>query len=287
MENNDFYDKVADDVKQVLIQFLSEAGWGKTSSLKTIIQHCKNKHKDLVFKIFDISIAWWHTAPVKYRQSITFDKIQRGEYANIEDCVYDIGSLDKTYKRAFIGYIMKQDYEYRYTLAKDDPEKLKSLPYIIYVIEEANVCFGPYSLRTNDEYSPIFQQFVSVGRNFKMRGILVATAEVGEISPSLRDRSRRIYGRIESERDLKRLRSKDKALAKYISTKLPRYHFVYYDGRPHYSGQIPDSVTNVPIDYVVTMPDVEVEEVSEGNGFSFWRYILVFLFGYILGWLFG
>ena len=39
---NKFYEQIAKDSKQALIQLVSEAGHGKTSSLRTIIHHVNN-----------------------------------------------------------------------------------------------------------------------------------------------------------------------------------------------------------------------------------------------------
>ena len=250
-KESEFYDQIAKDAKQSIIQLVSEAGHGKSSSLRTIIYYCQEKHPDLVFKIMDVSLAWYHCAPVKYRQYVTQKKVNKGEVANIENCVYEMGSMTQDQQRAFVGEILKQDYMERYLIKLKDEKALKKLPFIIYVFEEANIYFGSYALRTNDQYSPIFQKYVSVGRNYRMRGFLVATAEVGEISPSLRRRSRRIYGRVESEGDLSRLRKKDKKLADYIASEIPRYTFVYYGSEAYGPVKIPDLVKNVPIDYVV------------------------------------
>ena len=56
--SNPFYDKIATDSKQALIQLVSEAGHGKTSSLRTIIQYVREKHPDIRFKIFDLESGW-------------------------------------------------------------------------------------------------------------------------------------------------------------------------------------------------------------------------------------
>ena len=264
MENTQFYDKIADDVQKVLIQFISEAGWGKTSSLRTIIKYCKEKHPELEFVILDVSQAWYHNAPVKYRQLVTREKLAKQQVANITDCVYEMGSLNKDEKRAFVGEIIKRHYEKRYQAKLEG--RLEEYPFLIFVMEESNIYFGSYSLRTNDQYSPIFQDFVSVGRNYRMRGFLVATAEVGEMSPSLRRRSRRIYGRIESEGDLSRIRKKNKELAKYIGSEIPRYHFVYYGDKVYGPVRVPDLVKNTPQDYIVEA----VEVVKENNFDSKW-----------------
>ena len=263
LEDNEFYDKIASDSKQVLIQLVSEAGHGKTSSLRTIIDYCRKKHPDIVFKIFDVSQAWYHCAPTKYRQYVTRDRIAKGQVANIVDCVYEIGALSDEEKRAFVGTIIGLDYSKRYNDKMNGDGKLDNYFTLVYVFEESNIYFGSYSFRKNDQYSPMFQMFVSVGRNYKMRGFLVATAEIGEMAPSLRRRSRKIYGRLESEGDLAVVRRKNKELAQYL-IEIPKYHFVYLSDKPYGPVKVPDLVKNVPDDYVVQV--VEVEKVSLNGG---------------------
>lgn len=265
MENHEFYDRIADDVKKVLIQFVSEAGHGKSSSLRTIIDYCKKKHPDIQFIIFDTSQAWFHNAPVKYRQLVTRERVQKGLISNEYDTVYEIGSLNEVERRWFVGTVIQQIYVQRYKAKLED--KLDEYPHVVFVFEEANVYFGPYALRRNDELTQVFQDFVSVGRNYKMRGFLVATAEVGEISPSLRRRSRRIYGRLESEGDIARIRKKDKKLADYLSGEIPRYHFVYYADRAYGPVKVPDLVNHEPEDFQRKQP---ISQKQGDSGFNWW-----------------
>lgn len=257
----EFYNKIAQDSKQALIQLVSEAGHGKSSSLRTIIEHCRRIHPEIVFKIFDIAQAWFHCAPVKYRQYVTIDKIAKGQVANANDCVYELGSLSDEERRAFVGTILQLDYAARYEAKMSNDGSLDKYPTLVYVFEESNIFFGSYSFRKNDAYSQIFQEFVSVGRNYKLRGFLVATAEVGEMSPSLRRRSRKIYGRIESDGDLAVVRRKNKDLAVYL-TQIPRFHFVYLSDRAYGPVKVPDLVKTVPEDYIVT-PQPEAKQTVE------------------------
>ena len=275
MENTQFYDLIAKDSKQALIQLVSEAGHGKTSSLRTIIQHVREKHPDIVFKIFDVSQAWYHCAPTKWRQLVTREKIQRGLVANVDDCVFEMGSLSDAERRMFVGEIIKRDYEKRYK-AKLKRE-LDDFPLLAYVFEESNIYFGSYAFRTNDGYSAIFQNYVSVGRNYKMRGFLIATAEQGEMAPSLRRRTRKIYGRIISKPDL--IAAKRVGITADL-TKIPKYHFHYFDGETGqgYTQRIPDLVKNVPQDYIVETVEVVKENKFDNNWWlTFFGTLAIFL----------
>ena len=285
MENNEFYNKIAEDSKQTLIQLLSEAGHGKTSSLRTIVQYIKDKYPEIEFVIFDVSQAWYHNAPVSYRQLITPEKLYSGLYEKVTDCVYEMGMLNKDERRAFVGAFIKTYYDERYNAKLEG--RLDEYSNLLFIFEEANTYFGSYSLKQNDIYTPVFVDYVSVGRNYKLRGFLVATVEVGEVSTNIRRRSRKIYGRLESESDLAKIRRKDKELGSYLK-EIPKYHFVYYAGKPYHSGNIPDLVNNTPIDYVVIRPEVAAENEDAGfNWGSFWKYAFVAWFFYTLGWLFS
>lgn len=285
-ENEAFYDAITGDVTQVLIQLLSERGHGKSSSLRTIIDYCKRKHPELVFKIIDLSQSWYHCAPVKHRQHVTVPNIRKGLIQNIGDCVYEIGSLTKEQRRAFVGSLIKQDWDYRYSLKMQNPEALKREPWIIYVFEESNIYFGSYSFRSNDLFTPVLQDFVSVGRNYRLGAFLVATAEVGEMSPSLRRRSRKIYGRVESESDLAQIRRRDRSRRVKVEPlvkQMPRFHFLYEGDKGVYGPvRIPDVVVDAPVDYV----PVTVEEEGVGGGSGGWGWWFGFFASFFIVFMF-
>lgn len=235
-----FYNQIAQDCKTSLIQVVSEAGHGKSSSLKTIIQHIQRTDPNIKFIVFDCSQSWFHCAPVKYRQLVTRERIQQGKISNEYDTVYEIGSLNEAEKRFFVGTVIQQILNQRYTAKLEG--KLDEYPYVVFVVEEANIFFGSYSFRRNDEYSQTFQTFASVGRNYKCRGILIATVEESEISPSLRRRSRKLYGRVISRGDLQT--AKKLGITEDLA-KIPKYTFTYYGQ----TLRIPDECTNVPEDF--------------------------------------
>lgn len=249
-DSDAFFDRIADDIKQVHIQFISEAGHGKSSSLKTILKHCKLKHPELSFKIFDLSLAWWHNAPVKHRQSVTAENLKANRVVNVDDCVYEIGSLNQETQRSFVASIIQQDYANRFDLEKANHGALKALPFITYVFEESDIYFGSYALRKNDWMTTVFKKFASVGRNLKMRGFLIATAEIGEISPGFRRRSRKIYGRVKSRADIAEVRREYKLLAKQLKS-MPKYNFVYISDVPYGPVHIKDEVNSIPMDYFI------------------------------------
>lgn len=247
------FSKIAEDITQLLILFLAVRGHGKSSSLRTVIKHIQQERSDIVFKIFDVSQAWYHNAPVEARQMVTPQNWRSTQ--NVDNCVYEMGSLPEFLRRVFVASIVAQDYKLRYDIKKENGGKIDELPWVVYVFEEANVYFGSYSFRKNDDFSPVLQDFVSVGRNYKMSAFLVATAEYGELSPSLRRRVSHLFGRLESVSDLNALRRKDKG-AEAIVKNLPKYHFLYYSGGAFGPFRIRDEVNQTPQDYM--NPHVEV-----------------------------
>ena len=270
-----FYTSIAKDTKQSHITFVGEAGTGKTSSLQTIIQICKQKESGLVFKIFDPSLAWFHKAPVQWRQAVNNESLANNRVVNIEDCVYETGSLTESDQRAFIATIIGIDYARRYELQKTDAAALKELPVIIYVIEEANIAFNSYSLRRNDQYTPTLQNFVSVSRNLKMRGLFLTTGFQSELSPSVRKRTRIIWGKTIGEED-------QKLAKKQGAPELPKYTF-FYKGVVQ---RVPDLCRNIPVDYEVSVP-VVTQPKSDGSGWwiKFLGTIAIFLLFW--SWLMG
>lgn len=155
-----------------------------------------------------------------------------------------------------------QDYRRNYEMSMNEPDKFKKeCLWTIYVIEESNTIFNSYSLRKNDWVSPVLQDFISIGRNFKLGAFLLATAEEGEISPSLRRRSRRIYGRLVAEGDIARVRRTDKKMAEYLAKEIPRFNFVYWGERFFGPVHVKDTVTTTPMDYIG-----EPDEGAQGSG---------------------
>lgn len=262
-ESEAFFRAINKDIIKNPIQFLSERGHGKSSTLKTIVKRCREARTDVVFYIFDPSTTWYESAPVKYRQFVTVDRINAGQTVNVGDCVYEIGSLTEAQRRTFVGSMIAQHYKARYEMKINNPAEFAKLPTIVYVIEESNCIFGSFSFRIRDWISPILSDFISIGRNYKLSAIMVATAEEGEMAPSLRRRTRRIYGRLVAEGDVARVRRKDKAMANYLSKEIPRFHFVYDGDRFFGPIKVPDEVKLPAEDF--PLPEATPQRVSNSS----------------------
>ena len=85
-------DQIIKDIHKTHIVLNAEAGHGKSTSLMTIIKQLKEQEPKTIVKIFDVSQAWFHRAPVKHRQRIRFDMmrrmVERGQidFLNLNDC---------------------------------------------------------------------------------------------------------------------------------------------------------------------------------------------------------
>ena len=280
----DFYDQIQRDIRQSLIQLVSERGHGKSTGLKTIVKRIRDTDPGITFKVFDPSQSWFERSPTKYRQYVTPAKLASGMVDNVGDCTYEIGALSEPQRRIFVGMCIAQDYKHRYDLRMNNPKAFEALGWTIYVLEEANVLFNSFSMRKNDAITPGLQDFVSVGRNYKLGAFLVATAEEGEIAPSLRRRSRHIYGRVESEADLSKVRRKDKELAAYL-TVIPRYTFVYLGDKKYGPVKMLDTVKCTPEDYVVLNP-APAKAVGYNWDWLVWGVIVGFTIWTIIGYIF-
>jgi len=250
-------------------------GHGKSSSLRTIIAELKRREPEIILKIFDISQAWYHCAPVEFRQRVTPQTLAQGVITNLGDCVYEMGSLDKEGKRAFVASIIDMDYRTRYDIGLDQGiDAVKKLPFIIYVFEEASCYFDSWSItmRQNDPWSPILYNFVMVGRNYGLRSFMVVSSEQGELCPKMRRRSTRLLGRVESKEDLANYRGKSKWLGEVVKS-IPKYHFVYWNGAGFGPFRIRDLVKSAPADFIQVGEETEPVEKKKG---------ILYYLGYIL-----
>ena len=280
MAVSNFMNAVSKDVQQTLILFLSERGHGKSTSLKSIIQHILKTQPETVIKVFDTSTSWYRVAPLPWRQRVTLDKLTKGKIVNLDNSVYELGDLPLEYRRMFVASIIQSDF----TKARENTIEDDSTPKTIYVIEESNTIFNSYSFRKNDEYSTVLSDFVSVGRNFGMSAFLVATAATGELSPSLRRRSRRIYGRVTAPGDLQQARRRSPQLAEQIKNQ-PRFVFSY-EGDTIYTAKLPDTCKNTPTEHIPEPQATTTQTESNFNDqwwITFGSTLMIFILFW--GWL--
>ena len=265
MEKN-MIDQIIRDIMQTHIILNAEAGHGKSTSLMTIIQQLKQQNPETIIKVFDVSQAWFHRAPLTHRQRIGRDT----DFENIPDCVYETGALTEDERRLFVASIIRQDYDQRRDAKYDNP--FVKFPRAVYVFEEADTYFDSASLNKKDEASATLRDFIKVGRNFGMRAFCVATAAVGELGTKLRRRSKHLIGKILSDSDYREYNRKSKGLGG-LALELPRFTWIYFNGQVSEPFRIPDLTEKVPEDYIIVAPEpvvqfVESQDLSEYTGWA-------------------
>lgn len=254
----EFLETIAEDIRRLPIMLVSQKGWGKSSLVKRVVEYCRKRHPDIVWKVFDPSTSWYHKAPIKHRQTVTSSKIMSGEVVNLDDCVYEIGALGKEERKRFVSSIIKTDYRLRYQ-AQLKYGSANPIPTICYIFEESESYFGSYALRSNDPETDVLRDYITIGRNMGggggMTGILIATAETGEISPTLRRRVNRIYGKVNLN-DLTESKKVDSTLPDKIK-KLRKYSFIYVGDRAIGPITLEDTVRQTPRDYEKPQPKTD------------------------------
>jgi hypothetical protein len=249
-------DQIIEDIQRTHIVLNAEAGHGKSTALKTIVAELKRKYPKTIVKVFDVSQSWYHVAPLKWRQRITFEMMRKIseqgkiDFRNVDDCVYEMGDLTEELRRFFVAIIVKQDYEVRRAVGFQYGERgIDGLPRIVYIFEEADTYFDSASLNKKDEASATLRDFIKIGRNFGLRAFCVATATVGELGTKFRRRTKHIIGKVISDSDYREYNRMKKGLGK-LALELPRFTWIYFNGKASKPFEIPELVVNVPTDYV-------------------------------------
>ncbi|GAG39365.1 unnamed protein product, partial [marine sediment metagenome] len=173
-----------------------------------------------------------------------------------------------------VAIIIKQDFDVRrevgYLYGSD---AVANLPRIVYVFEESDVYFDSASLNKKDEASATLRDFIKVGRNFGLRAFCVVTACVGELGTKLRRRTKHIIGKIISDSDYREYNRMKKGLGK-LALELPRFHWIYYNGKVSKPFKIPDLVRNVPKDFEVERGSPKHTEVVSQPQIK-WSYVII------------
>lgn len=238
--------QIINDLYEVPITLVSRRGWGKSSSVKTIVQKLLDGNPETIVKVFDPSLNWYHSSPTKFRQYVDLSAITEDRVSNIGSCVYGL-NLTTEDTRSFIASIVQSDYIERLEISlRFGDLVVKTLPAIIYIFEEANILFSTNSLRKADQSSEIFNKFISIGRNLGLGGIFITT-KAKELSPACRDRSKVLIGKVLGESDLRWVKSISSKTVMESSKSLQKYHWLY--GQNPTPFRIYDECTGVPIDY--------------------------------------
>ena len=270
-------DQIIQDIQRTHIILNAESGHGKSSALRTIIKRLKEYDPKIIIKCFDPSQAWYWRAPLPHRQKITPDMLfdymnGNPRFLNINDCVYEVGSLTEEERRLFAAIIINEDYSARRDSGYDNGlDAVSGLPRIVFVFEESDTYFDSASLNKKDWASGVLRDFIKIGRNFGLRAFCVATATVGELGTKFRRRSKHLIGKIISDSDYREYNrfSKHKIPRGQpqlgdLASEVKRFHWIYYNGEISEAFYIPDLVTNTPTDYVMPQNLVTWEPEEKG-----------------------
>lgn len=253
------FNQIAKDFRRFPVVVVAHRGHGKSTSVKTIIQQVKDK--SLIFKIFDTSQSWFHCAPVKWRQRIFKDNLNR--FTNIGDCVYEIGNLTEDERRSAVARIIKEDYTERY-FGKliEGAEVIDRIPWIVYVFEECETYFDSRSLNKKDEYAEVLRDFVKVGRNYGLSGIMIVQVMIGELATKIRRRCGLLMGQVVGSDSLREIKARtNKEIMEQVKS-LPQYHWIYWNRSATPPFKILDLVRNKPSDYMGRTLDVTPQIVQ-------------------------
>ena len=227
------YDKVLgvppliiDDLSRKALVVAGEAGHGKSSIVKSIVDVAKRR--GYMVKVFDLSLAWWHNSPLSYRVAAR----DWGSPVNQGDTVYDMASMTSQDRRNLVSRMIYEDWQPRYEGLLDDENYVNKIPRGLMVFEEGNTYFDSSSLNRKDWSAQVFHDFISTRRNYNLDAILVTTRVQGEVSPKIRNRCNYLLAKLMGQEERSYI---TKATSKEIverSLSLPRYKFLYYGSEP-------------------------------------------------------
>jgi len=241
-------DSIVRDLESLPLIFAGVRKHGKTTSLKTITKYIRETRPNWIIKAFDISLAWWHQSPLKYRQLV--DEKTYRTVENIGDCLYEIGRLNDRARRTFIATIINNNFLNRYKKKLEDSDFEDNYPWVLYIFEEGNTYWQSQSLNKKDWPALTLKDFISAGRNYKQACVLVATRVSGEVSPGYRNRCFYLLGKIVGAEERTVISKATNSETLKIARSLPQYHFVYYNGSPSEVFRIRDEVKSVPQDFI-------------------------------------
>ena len=198
---------------------------GKTCIAKFLLDLTKQSYKNIKVRAYDNSLAWYHSAPLMYKEDIDPIYLQ-SRHTIYEDCLYEIGKLDKDQRRNFISEVIKNEYDQRFEIVRSAPENLSKLPWGLSVIEECQSLLDKYKTLGSS-----IHDWVSVGRNFKMTAMF-CTQRAAEVDTTVVERCSILAGYCEGDNNLKKIRNATNREFWEIvkATPFRSYYFSYWNG---------------------------------------------------------
>ena len=246
-------DNIIKTLHEMPLTVLGNRGSGKSTSVMSILERWIDKEK-IIIKVFDSSLRWYTKGPTKYRLSVTLKNIMRNKIDTIGDVVYDIYDLSLDDRRNFFASIVKCDMDERYALKKEYGEMcLKSLPWIVYIIEESETFLNTHTLKSEKPYGKILTDMVCMSRNYKITYIAVCTY-LNRLSVDVKERSNLLIARTSGRNQLNAVKGSTNIGTKKLSQILPKYYFLFWSGKASIPFRIFDTCESEPRNYVMKVP---------------------------------
>lgn len=218
-------------------------GHGKSEAGKVITADIIRKQPlNIQVKIFDVaSNLRWSFEDILY-QEITEET--RFFYSGDKHILYDINITDDDDKLKFMARVVEEDY--RKQRAKKVAGGGNFDNYILYLVEEAQLLIGRYSLMKRIGRTVL--ETMSLGRNFNMSFVLIGQ-RLADISASAIERvDGYLLGKLIGDNDiskLKRIVGRNSEIIEDVKRlELGTGQFIYYDGRSAYNVNLPKYESN-------------------------------------------
>ena len=218
-------DIILNDLQRKVLVISGEAGLGKTHLTKHLTEKALQRGWDV--QCYDISMAWFHDAPIPNR--ITAH--DWGSPPNRPNTLYDIATLKSVDRRILISRMIDEEWSRRINGIRDNKDYLFTVSQYLQIFEEGNTYFSSTDLNRKDWCGDTLTNFVSVRRNLKYSGIVVATAVSGEIATKFRKRCNYLIGKIMSDEERRYIKNSTSKAFVEAAQELPPYKFVYYGSK--------------------------------------------------------
>ncbi len=222
------FTRILSGLKEKPLLIVASPQWGKTVVAKRLVDMLKvSQGINVSVRVFDPSLRWWAGSPMMFRQYIDDSALASGGWRNLSDCVYELGGLNSDSRKAFISTIIGAEYRARYLKVKDDSSNLDRLVFDVAIIEEAQS-----TLERLGGLSTAIRDWVSIGANLRMRGILI-THRPAELDTKLVERCNLLIGGVDGDRNRLKLRGASSRDFMDRVAALKPHEFAYWDGAAH------------------------------------------------------
>jgi hypothetical protein len=212
---------------------------GKTVMAKQIVGLVNGEYQ---VRVFDPSLVWWRGSPLKTRYHVP--AVADVWVPNLVDAVYDIGGIDGARRAELITLVIGSEYTRRYQSSLHSPAT-KLIPDLT-VVEEGQSSFNKW-----DKLSEPIHDWVSVGRNYGMSGIVI-TQRPAEIDTKIVERCNLLVGYIEGHNNFNKIKGATDGdfIKKVKKLENGSHDFLYWDGRAHHVKVDEPTSFGEPVNYL-------------------------------------